>query len=118
MQCYLAWLVYFYVSMALRECVLLVNGSHIRPWWIQHHYWSAGSSLVMLALPISSPSACAMRQGWWAGVGNSLLRAPCPRLCECLLCKSPNPAQRPHLAHQPCTALPRISCYGAASKHW
>lgn len=72
MQCYLAWLVYFYVSMALRECVLLVNGSHIRPWWIQHHYWSAGSSLVMLALPISSPSACAMNAPRLVGGGGGL----------------------------------------------
>jgi hypothetical protein len=42
--------------MALREAVLLVNGSHIKPWWIAHHWWSALGSLLMLALPISSPS--------------------------------------------------------------
>jgi hypothetical protein len=35
MQLYLVWVAYFYVSMALREGVLLVNGSHIRAWWIQ-----------------------------------------------------------------------------------
>jgi hypothetical protein len=56
MQLYLAWVAYFYLTMALRECVLLVNGSQIRPWWVQHHYWSAACSLVMLALPVSSPS--------------------------------------------------------------
>jgi hypothetical protein len=50
------WLCYFYVAMALRECVLLVNGSHIRSWWISHHIWSAAGSLLMLSLPISSPS--------------------------------------------------------------
>jgi len=55
-QAYLAWLAYFYVAMALRECVLLLNGSHIKPWWITHHYWSAGVSLIMLALPVSSPT--------------------------------------------------------------
>lgn len=44
--------------MALRESVLLVNGSHIRSWWISHHIWSAAGSLLMLALPISSPSEC------------------------------------------------------------
>lgn len=55
-QAYFAWLCYFYVAMALRECVLLVNGSHIRPWWISHHIWSAVGSLLMLSLPISSPS--------------------------------------------------------------
>eukprot|EP00878_Enallax_costatus_P012838 GHUV01013406.1.p1 GENE.GHUV01013406.1~~GHUV01013406.1.p1 ORF type:complete len:304 (+),score=84.96 GHUV01013406.1:241-1152(+) len=56
LQVYLAWLCYFYVAMALRECVLLVNGSHIRSWWISHHMWSALGSLLMLALPISSPT--------------------------------------------------------------
>lgn len=56
MQLYLAWMTYFYLTMALRECVLLVNGSQIRAWWVQHHYWSAGCSLIMLALPVSSPS--------------------------------------------------------------
>lgn len=55
-QAYFAWLCYFYVAMALRESVLMVNGSHIRPWWISHHIWSAVGSLLMLALPISSPS--------------------------------------------------------------
>jgi len=56
LQAYLAWLCYFYVAMAMRECVLLVNGSHIRSWWISHHVWSAAGTLLMLALPISSPS--------------------------------------------------------------
>lgn len=56
LQLYFAWLCYFYVAMALREAVLLVNGSHIKPWWIAHHWWSALGSLLMLALPISSPS--------------------------------------------------------------
>lgn len=55
-QAYFAWLCYFYVAMALRESVLLVNGSHIRSWWIHHHIWSAAGSLLMLSLPISSPS--------------------------------------------------------------
>ncbi|KAF8072837.1 CBR1 [Scenedesmus sp. PABB004] len=56
LQAYFAWLCYFYVAMALRECVLLVNGSHIRAWWISHHMWSALGSLLMLSLPISSPT--------------------------------------------------------------
>lgn len=55
-QAYFAWLCYFYVAMALRESVLLVNGSHIRSWWIHHHIWSAAGSLLMLSLPISSPT--------------------------------------------------------------
>ncbi|KAG2453171.1 hypothetical protein HYH02_002495 [Chlamydomonas schloesseri] len=53
-QLYLAWLSYFYLAMALRENVLYVNGSRIRAWWMQHHYWSAAASLGMLGLPINS----------------------------------------------------------------
>lgn len=56
MQAYLAWLSYFYLALALRESVLLVNGSNIRPWWIQHHMLAAACSLMMLALPVSSPT--------------------------------------------------------------
>lgn len=32
MQLFLCWLIYFYTASALRESVLKVNGSHIRPW--------------------------------------------------------------------------------------
>ncbi|KAG2488906.1 hypothetical protein HYH03_012536 [Edaphochlamys debaryana] len=55
-QFYMGWLSYFYISMALRENVLYVNGSRIRGWWIQHHYWSAAASLGMLGLPVTSPT--------------------------------------------------------------
>lgn len=47
------WLLYFYVSLALRENILLVNGSRIRGWWITHHYISALTSIVMLTWPLT-----------------------------------------------------------------
>jgi hypothetical protein len=31
-QLFLCWLLYFYTASAMRESVLKVNGSHIRPW--------------------------------------------------------------------------------------
>ena len=34
-QLYLSWLCYFYLALSLRENVLMVNGSHIKGWWIQ-----------------------------------------------------------------------------------
>ncbi|KAJ9516169.1 hypothetical protein QJQ45_024600 [Haematococcus lacustris] len=55
-QLYLLWLGYFYLALALRENVLLVNGSAIKPWWIQHHYWSASCALLLLGLPVYSPA--------------------------------------------------------------
>lgn len=68
-QLYLAWLLFFYVSMSLRENVLMVNGSHIRPWWIQHHYWSVFTCLLLLTLPVDSPVVSKYVQrclGWTA----------------------------------------------------
>ena len=55
MHFYLIWLSYFYLAMSMRENVLMVNGSHIKNWWIQHHYWSAACSMLLLALPVYSP---------------------------------------------------------------
>lgn len=55
-QFYLCWLLYFYSATALRESVLKCNGSSIRPWWIHHHYWSIATCMLMLSLPVDSPS--------------------------------------------------------------
>ena len=67
-QLFLCWLLFFYTASALRESVLKINGSRIRPWWIQHHYWSMATCVLMLSLPIDSPavvSACQLFL-WWA----------------------------------------------------
>lgn len=48
------WLLYYYVSLALRENILRVNGSRIMSWWIVHHYISASTSVVMLTWPFTS----------------------------------------------------------------
>jgi len=47
------WLLYYFVSLALRENILLVNGSNIRPWWIYHHYISAAGVVVWLVWPLT-----------------------------------------------------------------
>jgi hypothetical protein len=67
-QFFLCWLLYFYTASAMRESVLKVNGSHIRPWWIHHHYWSIGTAMLMLSLPVDSPSVARSVQTflWWA----------------------------------------------------
>jgi hypothetical protein len=48
------WLLYYYVSLALRENILRVNGSKIQSWWIIHHYISAAMSVVMLTWPFTA----------------------------------------------------------------
>lgn len=55
-QLFLMWLCYLYIALALRENVLIVNGSNIRSWWITHHYLSTVACLLILSLPIDSPS--------------------------------------------------------------
>lgn len=45
------WLLYYYVSLALRENILRVNGSNIRDWWIFHHYISIAISITALTWP-------------------------------------------------------------------
>jgi len=42
------WLLYYYVTLALRENILKVNGSNIKQWWIYHHYISIAISLTIL----------------------------------------------------------------------
>lgn len=46
-----AWLLYYYVTLALRENILNVNGSFIKPWWILHHYVSIGTSSLLSPSP-------------------------------------------------------------------
>ena len=41
----------YWLSLALRENVLLTNGSRIAAWWIMHHYMSAVGCLVFLTWP-------------------------------------------------------------------
>mmetsp|Transcript_16118 Transcript_16118/g.40956 ORF Transcript_16118/g.40956 Transcript_16118/m.40956 type:complete len:371 (-) Transcript_16118:92-1204(-) len=51
---FLAWMLYAYTALALRENVLKMNGSYIRRWWIQHHYWSIITTVLLLTLPVDS----------------------------------------------------------------
>jgi hypothetical protein len=34
------WLLYYYLSIALRENIMKANGSEIHGWWFMHHYIS------------------------------------------------------------------------------
>jgi hypothetical protein len=53
-QFYWCWMLYFYAALALRENVLRANGSAIRKWWINHHYYSIGMCLVVLTMDVQS----------------------------------------------------------------
>ncbi|EFC40706.1 predicted protein [Naegleria gruberi] len=48
---YQLYLTYFYLTLALRENILAVNGSNIKAWWIRHHYLSIFLVITMLTWP-------------------------------------------------------------------
>ncbi|KAJ1385832.1 Tyrosine-protein kinase, active site [Sesbania bispinosa] len=61
-QIYQAWLLFLYTGLALRENILRVNGSDIRPWWIYHHYCAMVMALVSLTWEIKGQPDCAKKQ--------------------------------------------------------
>ncbi|KAI7740883.1 hypothetical protein M8C21_021983, partial [Ambrosia artemisiifolia] len=61
-QIYQAWLLFLYTALALRENILRVNGSDIRPWWIYHHYCAMGMALISLTWEIEKQPDCAQKQ--------------------------------------------------------
>ncbi|KAL2923488.1 hypothetical protein RDABS01_014979 [Bienertia sinuspersici] len=61
-QLYQAWLLFLYTGLALRENILRVNGSDIRPWWIYHHYCAMLMALVSLTWEIKGQPDCAQKQ--------------------------------------------------------
>ncbi|KAL3521739.1 hypothetical protein ACH5RR_019888 [Cinchona calisaya] len=61
-QLYQAWLLYLYTGLALRENILRVNGSDIRPWWIYHHYFAMAMALISLTWEIERGPECAQKQ--------------------------------------------------------
>ncbi|KAL1565470.1 transmembrane protein 120 [Salvia divinorum] len=61
-QLYQAWLLYLYTGLALRESILRVNGSDIRPWWIKHHYCAMAMALISLTWEIERGPGCTQKQ--------------------------------------------------------
>jgi len=79
-QVYQAWLLFFYTSLALRENILRVNGSDIRPWWVYHHYCAMVMALVSLTWGIQGHPSCIRKQqgvrlflGWAVMQGVAML---------------------------------------------
>ncbi|XAR71551.1 hypothetical protein NMG60_11017886 [Bertholletia excelsa] len=61
-QLYQAWLLFLYTGLALRENILRVNGSDIRPWWIYHHYFAMAMALISLTWEIERGPDCLKKQ--------------------------------------------------------
>lgn len=54
------FMLYNYSTMTIREHILVVNGSNIRPWWILHHYVSIAMAGTMLIWP-NGPAYASIR---------------------------------------------------------
>ena len=50
------WLLYYYVTLALREHILKVNGSNINRWWTIHHYMAILMSIIVLTWSWKEPT--------------------------------------------------------------
>ncbi|KAF5956255.1 hypothetical protein HYC85_003480 [Camellia sinensis] len=57
-----AWLLILYTCLALRENILRVNGSDIRPWWIKQHYFAMAMALISLTWEIEREPDCSQKQ--------------------------------------------------------
>ncbi|CAF4366540.1 unnamed protein product, partial [Rotaria sp. Silwood2] len=47
-------LVWYYCTLTIRESILIVNGSHINPWWRAHHFISTVATAILLTWPESA----------------------------------------------------------------
>ncbi|RAL51516.1 hypothetical protein DM860_011018 [Cuscuta australis] len=79
-QLYQAWLLFLYTCLALRENILRVNGSDIRPWWVYHHYFAMAMALISLTWEIERGPNCSQKQrgvqlflGWATMQGFAML---------------------------------------------
>jgi len=67
-------LVFYYVTLALRENILQKNGSHIKQWWIVHHYVLVFTAIQLLTWPESESYARFRNTVHWYGLYNSMLQ--------------------------------------------
>lgn len=62
-----------YVTLAIRENILRVNGSNIRGWWIIHHYFTMMQSVLLLTWPNGASYARVCNRLHAFGLFNGLL---------------------------------------------
>jgi len=68
------WLCYYYCTLALRQNILLINGSNIKAWWIYHHYVSLFLTVLMLNFsPADEYIAPRRRTVLWFGLAQGII---------------------------------------------
>lgn len=69
-QLFLSW---YYVTLAIRENILRVNGSNIRTWWIIHHYLTMMQGVLLLTWPNGASYMQFRNPLHWFGLYNGVL---------------------------------------------
>lgn len=67
-------LVWYYVTLAVRENILRVNGSNIKSWWIIHHYFTMLQGVLLLTWPNNASYAMFRRSLHFFGLYNAVLQ--------------------------------------------
>lgn len=71
LQLCLSW---YYVTLAVRENILRVNGSNIKSWWIIHHYFTLMQCVLLLTWPNNSSYAKFRKSLHLFGLYNAILQ--------------------------------------------
>lgn len=71
LQLCLSW---YYVTLAVRENILRVNGSNIKSWWIIHHYFTLMQCVLLLTWPNNSSYAKFRKSLHLFGLYNAVLQ--------------------------------------------
>ncbi|KAJ8935170.1 hypothetical protein NQ318_000831 [Aromia moschata] len=71
---YLAFLVWYYCTITIRESILKVNGSRIKGWWRIHHTLSTIASAVLLVWPENQLWSEFREQFMWYNIYNCLIQ--------------------------------------------
>lgn len=71
LQLCLSW---YYVTLAVRENILRVNGSNIKSWWIIHHYFTLMQCVLLLTWPNNSSYAQFRKSLHHFGLYNAVLQ--------------------------------------------
>lgn len=64
----------YYVTLAVRENILRVNGSNIRAWWIIHHYFTMMQCVLLTTWPDNASYAACRKGLHLFGLYNSVLQ--------------------------------------------
>ncbi|XP_014664961.1 PREDICTED: transmembrane protein 120 homolog isoform X1 [Priapulus caudatus] len=67
-------LVWYYCMVTIRESILRINGSHIKGWWLTHHYITAVQGGIIVTWPEDEPYEAFRVQFMWFALYLSIVQ--------------------------------------------